>query len=67
MPIVDERQLQATREKLRRVEEHYQMRLADTGDDTYARELSLQSLKRMIHQLAEEIVRCEVCAKQREI
>ena len=64
MNLQSNRELEVTREKLRILKEHYQKRLAETGPKTYANELSMQSLKRMINQLTEEIVRFESHAKQ---
>lgn len=57
MNLQSNRELQVTREKLRLLEEHYQKRLAETTQNTYANQLSMQSLKRMINQLTEEIIR----------
>ena len=64
MNIQNPRDLQATREKLKLIEAHYQKRLAEPAEDTYARQLSMQSLKRMINQLTEEIVRFESHSRQ---
>ncbi len=59
MNMQGERDLRATRAKLRSLEEHYRSRLAEPARPTHARELSLRSLKRMINQLTEEIARYE--------
>ena len=59
------RELEATREKLQLLQNHYQSRLRDTTEKTYARELSLRSLKKMINQLTEEIARYEAHAVKR--
>jgi hypothetical protein len=59
MNLQGARDLQATREKLRLLEEHYRIRLAEPAPNAHTRELSLQSLKKMINQLTEEIVRFE--------
>jgi hypothetical protein len=56
------RELEVTREKLRRLKEHYRSRLEEPAEHTHARELSLQSLKRTINQLTEEIARYEAHA-----
>jgi len=55
--IQSQQQLENTREKLRQLEEHYRHRKEAHAPDTYARKLSLQSLKRTINQLKEEIAR----------
>jgi hypothetical protein len=57
--------LVSTREKLRLLQEHYQSRLREDAEDTLVRELSLRSLKKMINQLTEEIVRYEAHASKR--
>ena len=62
MNLNGERELQVTREKLRLLKDHYRSRLEDTTERTYARELSLQSLKKTINQLTEEIARYEAHA-----
>ncbi|NLX98452.1 MAG: hypothetical protein GXY83_20015 [Rhodopirellula sp.] len=54
-----EHDLEATRQKLKRLQEHYERRLRDASDHSRARELSLRSLKSMMNQLTEEIVRYE--------
>jgi hypothetical protein len=54
--------LLATREKLQLLQKHYESRLNERCEMTHARELSLQSLKRMINQLTEEIARYEAHA-----
>ena len=56
------RELEATREKLRLLKKHYRTRLEEPAEPTHARELSLQSLKKMINQLTEEIARYEAHA-----
>ncbi len=59
MILRNQRELDATREKLRGLEEQYeaaQNRPFTSGD---VREMTLRSLKRLINQLTEEIVRCE--------
>jgi hypothetical protein len=59
MTLKDDTELANTREKLRRLQEHYNARSQETPDDPHVHELSLQSLKRMINQLTEEIARYE--------
>ena len=59
------RELETTREKLQLLQNHYQSRLRDTTEKTYAREVSLRSLKKMINQLTEEIARYEAHAVKR--
>jgi hypothetical protein len=54
-----------TRGKLRDLERFFDTTFAEPGERTYARELTLRSLKRTINQLKEEIVRFE--AKTRSI
>jgi hypothetical protein len=51
MNIQSNRELQMTKEKLRLLEEHYRNRLAGPDQNTYANQLNMQSLKRMINQL----------------
>jgi len=57
--IQSQQQLENTKEKLRQLEEHYRERKHEAAENTYARKLSLQSLKRTINQLKEEIARFE--------
>ncbi len=65
MKILGTRDLEATRKKLRLLEEHYRARLQDKTDRSHARDLSLQSLKRMMNQLTEEIARYEAHVAKR--
>ena len=65
MNLQGARELETTRKKLQLLQDHYQSRLRDTTDNTYARELSLRSLKKMINQLTEEIARYEAHAVKR--
>jgi uncharacterized small protein (DUF1192 family) len=53
------RELEATREKLRLLEERYEANQREQGGDEHLRELSMRSLKRLINQLKEEIGRFE--------
>jgi hypothetical protein len=59
MSIQSKRELEVSREKLRRLEEHYAKRQLQPTDDEHVRELSLRSLKQLINQLREGIVRFE--------
>ena len=59
MELEDEREFQATREKLGSLEARYQSVSQDPGDDAHIQELTLRSLKRMINQMKEEIARYE--------
>ena len=52
-------ELQAAREKLRLLEEHYRKRLEEPVENPHTRELSLLSLKKTINQLKEEVARYE--------
>jgi hypothetical protein len=59
MILRNQRELDATREKLRGLEEQYEAarnRSFASGD---VREMTLRSLKKLMNQLTEEIVRCE--------
>ena len=67
MELKDKRQVQNTREKLRRLEECYDDEKRSPDGDAHSQELTLQSLKRIINQLKEEIVRyasCQVVARE---
>lgn len=59
MSLQSHRELEATREKLRLLEERYEAGQREQGGDEHARELSRRSLKRLINQLKEEITRFE--------
>jgi hypothetical protein len=59
MSVQSHCELEATREKLRLLEERYEADKRDGGDDEHVRELSMRSLKRLINQLKEEIARFE--------
>ncbi len=54
-----EREVANTRQKLRLLEESVERLRNETGDDEELREASMQSLKRFINQLKEEIARYE--------
>ena len=57
MNVQSERELAVTREKLRMLEEQYEATRNRPGADEHVRKLTLQSLKKLINQLKEEIVR----------
>jgi hypothetical protein len=59
MSLQSHHELEATREKLRLLEERYEASNREEADDQHVRELSMRSLKRLINQLKEEIVRFE--------
>lgn len=59
MSLQSHRELEATREKLRLLEERYEADKRDRSGDEHVRELSMRSLKRLINQLKEEIARFE--------
>ncbi len=50
--IQSQQQLENTKEKLRQLEEHYRRRKEEPAEDTYARKLSLQSLKPLLLPIA---------------
>ncbi len=59
MTLVNAKQFQATKEKLRLLEDRYgKIRIAPT-DDENARDITLRSLKQLINQLTEELARYE--------
>lgn len=60
MTLKNEIELANTRAKLRELEDRYEARRRDSGGaapNPHVRELTLQSLKRLINQLQEEIAR----------
>ena len=59
MNLRSEIELANTRGKLRMLEEGYEARSSETGGDEELREITLESLKRLINQLKEEIARYE--------
>lgn len=59
MSLQSHRELEATREKLRLLEERYETEKREQGGDEHVRELSMRSLKRLINRLKEEIKRTE--------
>jgi hypothetical protein len=64
MNLRDRQELAVTKEKLRVLEEWYAKRVLEPAQDQHVRELSLQSIKKMINQLKEEIMRFEAREKQ---
>lgn len=59
MSLRSEREAQNTRNKLGRLEERYRARQAQIGGNARVRELTMVSLKRLINQLTEELIRYE--------
>ncbi len=59
MILRSQREVDNTRQKLRLLEEHYQEALRRPCENEHVRELTLHSLKRMINQMKEEIIRFE--------
>ena len=57
MSLQSHRELEATREKLRLLEERYEASKCEQSGGQHVRELSVRSLKRLINQLKEEIAR----------
>jgi hypothetical protein len=55
-PNLNDIELANTRRKLGELERHYEARQREIGGDEELREMSMQSLKRLINQLKEEIV-----------
>lgn len=55
MNLKSERELTNTRAKLQRLEEMYRETCEDLSEEPRVREISMQSLKRLINQLKEEI------------
>lgn len=60
MTLKNERELTNTREKLRELEQDYEELRNDSTEHPHVREVTMESLKRMINQLKEEITRYEV-------
>ena len=65
MSLESNRELEATREKLRLLEQHYDELRRTPTDNEHLRELTLRSLRRFINQLQEEIARFESRAATR--
>jgi len=59
MILQSERELNHTKEKLRLLEETYDEVQSETTEDEHLQELELESLRRLINQLEEEIARYE--------
>jgi hypothetical protein len=62
--LKDHIELANTREKLRMLEQQYSEAQARPCANQHARQLTLRSLKKLINQLTEEIVRFESRAKK---
>jgi hypothetical protein len=60
MTLKNDIELSNTRQKLRELEEHYNSRLREKSADPHVHELTLQSLKRLMNQLKEEITLYEI-------
>jgi hypothetical protein len=59
MTLINAKQFQTTKEKLRLLEDRYaEIRMVPT-DDENARDITLRSLKQLINQLTEELARYE--------
>lgn len=58
MTLQSDRQLANTRRKLRILEEAYEEARLDSDEDPHVREVTMESLKRLINQFKEEIARC---------
>ena len=65
MTLQSHRELQATRAKLRLLEERYEASKGEHAGDEHLGELSRRSLKRLINQLKEEISRFETRTSQK--
>jgi len=59
MKLQNQSELEATRAKLRLLEERYEENTREQDGDEHVRELSRRSLRRLINQLKEEITRFE--------
>jgi len=59
MSLKNDIELENTRGKLRELEDRYEARRGQNAVNPHVHELTLQSLKRLINQLKEEIVRYE--------
>ena len=64
--LQNDRQLNATRDKLKLLQEQYETTKQRQCDNEYVRELTLQSLGRLIKQLKEEIIWYECHSRVRE-
>jgi hypothetical protein len=63
MTIDSPRALAVSQRKLRELEELYDKTKKDGAEDPHVKELTARSLKKMINQLKEEIIRFEAHAK----
>lgn len=63
MNLKNDIELANTRAKLARVETRYRALQDETGGDEELREVTMESLKRFINQLREEITRYEICER----
>ncbi|MCH9002880.1 MAG: hypothetical protein IIC02_09935 [Planctomycetes bacterium] len=59
MTLRSERELANTRRKLRLLEEAYQETRNDPDEDEHIRDVTMESLRRLINQFKEEIARYE--------
>jgi hypothetical protein len=59
MMIQSQEELKNTRKKLRELEELYELVKTKPTENAHVRDLSLQSLKKLMNQFVEEIVRYE--------
>jgi len=59
MTLKSLRELENTRKKLQELEQQYENARQESHGNEYVRDLELRSLKGLINQLKEEIVRCE--------
>ena len=65
MNLASEQEVEATREKIRLLETRYEALCQEPTDDAHVRELTLRSLKRIIHQMQEDILRYSCRAASR--
>jgi hypothetical protein len=63
MTLQSQSECEATREKLRLLEEQYALMKAKPEQDERVQELTLRSLKRLVNRLTEEIVRFEASSR----
>jgi hypothetical protein len=59
MSLGSDQELDNTKRKLQLLEKRYEEARADFNEDEHLRELTMESLKRLINQLKEEIARYE--------
>ncbi len=65
MTLENHQQAENTREKLRLLEERYRLNAEKPGPMTEARRLTLRSLRRLINEMKEELIRYESRALSR--